>query len=324
MGRGRTPFQILPGVHILKRHASTLISAAAAFVAITLLAVPGVFAQDLGPAVRKVKDGIYVYAQKAADSNCGIIVTGDGVLLVDSGHFPADSQAVAAIVRKLTTQPVRFVMNTEPHDDHTTGHYVFSPPATIVAAAGTGEAMRKAGYEARNLKQMAENPKMADEFRGYRMVTPQVEYQQKMVLNVGGRTVELIQLKNVHSEADTAIWLPKERVLFATAAVGVKRFPNIRPFLNLADILASIRQLRALNPEVVIAGHGEPGTTQIFDEMERYYALLVERVGGMAREGKTLDQIKAEIRMPEVDDWAAKERFPNNVEAAYRMVTAAK
>ncbi len=286
----------------------------------TLLASAPVLAQDLGPAVRKVKDGIYVYAQKAADSNCGIVITKDGVLLVDSGHWPADSNAIAGIIKKLTPQPVRFLVNSEPHDDHTTGHYVFSPPAVIVAAAGTGEAMRKAGYEPRNLKQMAADPKMAEEFKGYRMVTPQVEYQGRMTLNVGERTVELIQLKSVHSEADTAIWLPKERVLFATAAVGVKRFPNIRPFLNISDILDSIKLMRALNPEVVVAGHGEPGTTAIFDEMERYYGLLLDRVGKLAREGKSIEQVKAELRMPEFDDWAAKERFPNNVDAAYRAV----
>jgi cyclase len=191
----------------------------------------------------------------------------------------------------------------------------------VVAAAGTGEAMRKAGYEARNLKQMSQDPKMAEEFKGYHMVTPQVEYRGSMKIDLGERTVELIQLKSVHSEADTAIWLPKERVLFATAAVGVKRFPNIRPFLNIADILSSIKLMRALNPEVVVAGHGEPGTTAIFDEMERYYGLLLDRVGKLAREGKSLEQVKAELRMPEFDDWAAKERFPNNVDAAYRAVS---
>jgi hypothetical protein len=54
--------------------------------------------------------------------------------------------------------------------------------------------------------------------------------------------------------------------------------------------------------------------------MERYYALLLERVGRMAREGKTLESIKAELKMPEFDDWAGKERLPSNVDAAWRAV----
>jgi len=54
--------------------------------------------------------------------------------------------------------------------------------------------------------------------------------------------------------------------------------------------------------------------------MERYYGLLLERVGKMAREGKTLESIKAEIKMPEFDDWAGKDRIPSNVDAAWRAV----
>ena len=109
-------------------------------------------------------------------------------------------------------------------------------------------------------------------------------------------------------------------MLFAAATVGVKRYANIRPFLTISDILASIKMMRGLNPEVVIPGHGEPGTTKIFDEMERYYALLLDRVRKMAAEGKTLEQVKSELRMPEFDDWAAKDRFPTNVDAAWREV----
>jgi len=290
-----------------------------AVVSACLLALP-VQAQDLGPNVRKIKDGIYVYAARAQDSNVSIIQTREGVVMIDTGQTPVDSLAAMGILKKLTAQPVRFVIHTEPHDDHTNGDFVFSPPAVVVAHAGAAESMRKTNTVERNQKLAGEYPGMGEAMKGYRQVLPHIEYQQKMTLNLGERTLELIYLKNVHSEADTAVWLPKERVLWAAAAVGVKRYPNIRPFLTIPDILASIKLMRALDPEVVIAGHGAPGTTRIFDEMERYYALLLERVGKMAREGKTLESIKAEIKMPEFDDWAGKERFPNNVDAAWRAV----
>lgn len=293
--------------------------AALPFAALLVLAPP-LAAQDLGPQVRKVRDGIYVYAAKAQDSNVSIILTKEGVVMIDTGQTPVDSLAAMGVLKKLSAQPVRFVIHTEPHDDHTNGDFVFSPPAVVVAHAGAAESMRKANTVERNQKLAGEYPGMGEAMKGYRQVLPHIEFQQKMTLNLGERTFELIYLKNVHSEADTAVWLRKERVLWAAAAVGVKRYPNIRPFLTIPDILASIKSMRALNPEIVIAGHGAPGTTQIFDEMERYYGLLLERVGRMAREGRTLDQIKAEIRMPEFDDWAGKDRFPNNVEAAWRAV----
>jgi len=92
-------------------------------------------AQDLGPQIRKLDDGVYVYVGKNFNSNCGIVLTREGVVLIDSGHNPTDSRAILEAVKKLTPLPVRFLIDTEPHPDHTTGHFVFSPPATIIAAA---------------------------------------------------------------------------------------------------------------------------------------------------------------------------------------------
>jgi cyclase len=277
-------------------------------------------AQDLGAQFRKIKDGIYVYVGKDLNSNCGIILTQEGVVLVDSGHNPTDSRAIMEAVKKLTPLPVRFLIDTEPHNDHTTGHFVFSPPATVVAHEGATESMKK-GYSAeRNEKLKAQSPEMRAAFEGFRVITPHIEYRQKMTLNLGERTFELLYLKNVHSEADTAVWLPKERVLFSASGVVVNQYNILRPFVTIPDILAAIKMMKALNPEVVIPGHGTPGTVKIFEDTERYYELLLERVGKMAKEGKSLDEIKKELRMPEYDHWATKERFPTNVEAAYKVV----
>ena len=91
----------------------------------SLLVVPVLWAQDLGPQIKQIKDGIYVYVGKEFNSNCGIILTQEGVVLIDSGHNPTDSRAILAAVKKLTPLPVRFLIDTEPHGDHTTGHFVF-------------------------------------------------------------------------------------------------------------------------------------------------------------------------------------------------------
>src|SRR5947208_16974102 len=99
-------------------------------------------AQDLGPQIRKLEDGVYVYVGKNFNSNCGIVLTQDGVVLIDSGHNPTDSRAVLAAVRKLTPLPVRFLIDTEPHSDHTTGHFIFSPPAVVIAHEGATESMK--------------------------------------------------------------------------------------------------------------------------------------------------------------------------------------
>jgi len=279
-------------------------------------------AQDLGPQIRKLEDGIYVYIGKNFNSNCGIVFTREGVVLIDSGHNPTDSRAILEAVKKLTPLPVRFLIDTEPHPDHTTGHFVFSPPATIIAAEGAGASMRsrEGGEPDRIQKLAATSPEMRAALEGYRFVTPDIEYRQKMSLKVGERTFELMYLKGVHSESDTAVWLPKERVLFSAAGIIVNQINNLRPIVSIPDVLAAAKMMKSLAPLHVVPGHGIPGTVKIFEDSEKYYALLLDRVGRLAREGKSLDQIKKEVRMPEYENWATQERFPTNVEAAYRSV----
>jgi len=277
-------------------------------------------AQDLGPNIRKISAGIYVYVGTNFNSNCGIVITQDGVVLIDSGHNPTDSRAILAAVKKLTPLPVRYLIDTEPHGDHTTGHFVFSPPALVVAHEGATASMKAAFNPKRNEKLMAESPEMRAAFDGFRLVVPHVEYRQKMTLNVGERTFELFYQKNVHSEADTAVWLPKERVLFSASGIVANQINIFRPFVTIPDILAAAKMMKALNPEHVIPGHGNPGTVKIFDDTEKYYALLLERVGTLIKAGKSLDEIQKEVKMPEYDHWASKERFPTNVEAAYRAL----
>ena len=276
-------------------------------------------AQDLGPNVRKIKEGIYVQSAREVNSTVGIVLTTEGVVLIDTGQTLVDTRQVAEAVKKLTPLPVRFVINTEVHPDHTTGNFVFSPPAVVINHAGAGEAMRKADNPGRFATAAPEIKAAAE---GYRLVPPHVEYQDKSTLRVGERTFELLRVRNAHSEADTAVWLPQERVLFAGSAAIPNSLNNVRPFVTIADLLAAAKMLRALDPEVVVPGHGSPGTTRIFDESEKYYTLLLERVTAMVKAGKSREQIGMELRMPEYAGWAYQDRMPSNIDAAYRAATA--
>jgi cyclase len=189
-----------------------------------------------------------------------------------------------------------------------------------VAHEGATDSMKAAYNPKRNEKLMAESAEMRAAFEGFRVVLPHIEYRQKMTLNVGERTFELIYLKGVHSEADTAVWLPKERVLFSASGIVVNQINILRPFVTIPDILAAAKMMKGLNPEFVVPGHGIPGTVKIFEDTEKYYALLLERVDKLAKESKSLEEIQKEVRMPEYAHWATKERFPTNVEAAYKVV----
>jgi len=157
---------------------------------------------------------------------------------------------------------------------------------------------------------------------GYHSTMPGIEYRYKMTLNEGGTEFDLLYLKNVHSEADTAVWLPKERVLFSASAAVVSQFMVLRPWNDIPDVLAAIKMLKGLNPEFVISDHGTPGTVKIFDDQEQFYALLLDRVGKLVKEGKSLEQIQKEVKMPEYDQWQSANRLPGNIEQAYNMVVS--
>ena len=170
-------------------------------------------------------------------------------MLIDSGPNPPDSLVIMEAVKKLTSQPIRFLINTETHNDHTTGNFVFSPPAVVIAAAGASAGIKSYYSAKRNEKLMAESTEMRGAFRGFRLVAPHVEFTDRLVLNMGDRTLELLQLNKIHSDADTAIWLPKERVLFSAATAAVKRLGFFRPFVTIDNVKAALKKLKALNPD---------------------------------------------------------------------------
>jgi len=93
-------------------------------------------------------------------------------------------------VKKLTDKPVRFVIDTEVHNDHTFGHWVFSPPGVVINAEGAGAAMKKQFDPKRVEALAAESPEMAEAAKGYKMIVPQIEYRNHMTINLGERTFE--------------------------------------------------------------------------------------------------------------------------------------
>jgi cyclase len=179
----------------------------------------------------------------------------------------------------------------------------------------------KKGVDPKRIETLSkQSPEMAAIVKNYKFIPPQIEYKDRMTINLGERTFELIYLKNVHSEADTAIWLPKERVLFAASAANVRTMINLRPHVTIPDILAGYKVMKSLNPEIVLPGHGPPSTTKIFDEYEGFYTLLQQRVNDLARQGKSLEEIKKELKMPEYADWAGQDRLGVNIDVAYKTV----
>ena len=277
-------------------------------------------AQDLGPGFHKIKDGIYTFAPDQSTTTCSFVVTEVGVVMIDACNSPLDSRRMAAGIKKVTDKPILFLIDTETHSDHTANHFIFSPPALVINAEGAGAGMKKEYNPKRAETLAAKSPELREVLKGEKMIPPHIEYKDRMTIHLGERTFELMYLKNVHSFADTAVWMPNERVLFASSAANVRTILNLRPAVVLPDVIASYKLMKSLNPEVVIAGHGQPTTTVIFDEYERFYNLLMKRMGEMAEQGKSLEEIKKELKMPEYANRLGQDRLPVNIDAAWKSV----
>src|SRR5882724_12731884 len=81
---------------------------------------------------RKVADDVYAFVGKRNDANALVVVTAQGVVLVDTGNNPPETRILQGFIRSVTDQPVRYVVITQNHGDHTGGTPLFAPPAHVI------------------------------------------------------------------------------------------------------------------------------------------------------------------------------------------------
>jgi cyclase len=158
-------------------------------------------------------------------------------------------------------------------------------------------------------------------YQDFRVALPHITYRDKMSLELGGRQFELYHLENSHTQGDTAIWLPREGILFSGSTLYTSRAPNIRDG-STTGMLKGIDFLATLNPKVVIPGHGPLGEAKDIQQMKQYLSLLRQRVGEEIKKGKKLDEIKTSVKLPEFSHWdRAAQTLPENIESAYFDLT---
>src|SRR5713101_9458916 len=81
---------------------------------------------------RKVADDVYAFVGKRNDANALVVVTTQGVVLVDTGNNPPETRLLLDFIKSVTNQPVRYVVITQNHGDHTGGTPLFAPPANVI------------------------------------------------------------------------------------------------------------------------------------------------------------------------------------------------
>lgn len=284
--------------------------------------------------IRRVADGVYAALQPEArrfnDSNSAILVNDRDVVVVDSQSNPATVRELVAEVRKLTDKPVRYVVNTHWHGDHTQGNQVYleafpgveiighSTHAEDVAGRaapfleeqigqyeeGIGAAEQwlatgeKADGTALSEEEMAALPgriertrRHLDGLRSIRFVPPTITVDDKLVLHRGKRRIEILHFA-AHTRGDLVLFLPEEKVLVTGDLL------DDLPYGGHGYPSSWIRTLDALEEldfERVISGHGrvQEGKEQLVRVREMLKS-LVEQVAASAG-GKTLEEVREAV-----------------------------
>ncbi|WP_405010115.1 MBL fold metallo-hydrolase [Kitasatospora sp. NBC_01539] len=260
-----------------------------------------------------VADGVHAYVQEPGGwcvNNAGIVVGEEAVLVVDTAATEKRALALRRAVDGLAGGRRRILVSTHHHGDHTFGNHVFTGRGTLLISheAGPAELVRKGTA----LQSMWPHVDWGDT----PTVLPALTVRGGATLNLGGTVAELIHPGVAHTSDDLAVWLPEQRVLFAGDLV----FSGAAPFVlmgSLAGSLAALARLRALDPLVVVGGHGPVGGPELIASTEEYLrwtAALAER--GLA---DGLDPLRTALRADE-GVFAAlldRERLVGNLHRAF-------
>ncbi len=231
-----------------------------------LLAIAGT-AQAVEVTFKPVADGVYAYVgdtegrtydNEGLNANIGLVVTPAGAVLIDSGATFQSARKIHEAAKKVTTLPVKWVINTGGQDHRWLGNGYFKAQGAEILAHANAEADMKA----RALEHMnALKPVLKERLDGTEPILPTrflKEADTRLVL--GGVVIEVKHRNGGHTPGDSLVWLPQKQVLFSGDVVYVDRTLGLLPVSKTRTWLASFAVIDELQPAVIVPGHGRVTT----------------------------------------------------------------
>ena len=272
------------------------------------------------PRVEEVSDGVYAYIQPDGSwyiNNTGFLVGGGGVISIDSCATQRRTRALLAAGASVTDLPVRTLINTHHHGDHTYGNYLFGG-ATIVAHERCRDGVLASGLPA-NLGVWTDVDWGIPE-----LAPPFLTYSEAVTVWSGDLKCDVRYVgMPAHTTNDSLIWLPERSVLFA----GDLAFSGGTPFLLMGSVEGAIEVLehvlRPLGAQTIVPGHGPVSGPEVIDEMLGYLRFVLDVArNGMAAGLSPLDA----ARQADLGGYAGlldSERIVGNLHRAYAELAGA-
>jgi cyclase len=272
------------------------------------------------PVFQKLADDVYAYVGKLNDANAMIIVTTQGVVVVNTGNSQPDSRNIAKFVRSVTSQPIRYVVITQNHGDHIGGAPLFSPPATLIVHDKVAHALATMQpYQIKTWR--ARFPERAEAMQNFNPIDTVASFSDRMTLHLGGKTIDLIYVDDQYNIGDVLVWLPESGVLHDAFGGYIGRHPDLRPDYGHGTSWGMLKEVEAgltLKPKIFVPNHGPIGETKDLEAMVDYLVLARQKVRAMIDKGMSLPDITHNFNMDEYKGWDRTSHLPWIAETIWR------
>ncbi len=270
-------------------------------------------AQIPPPEVVEISDGIFAYVQLDGSwglNNAGFLAGKTGVTVIDTCFTERRSRMFYDAVHSAAgDMPLRTLVNTHHHGDHTHGNYVFAPEATVIGHQKCREEVIATGLTTKGLFPGVEWGEIT-------VTPPFVTFEDRLNLYMDDLLVELIFVGPAHTTNDIVVWIPERKVLFAGDVV----FNGGMPFVimgSVAGSLTALDRLRALAAERIVPGHGSVCGPEVIDEVEAYLRFVQETARKGFAAGAPALEVARETDLGQFAELLDSERFAANLHRAY-------
>lgn len=225
---------------------------------------------------------------QGSGGNIGVLVGPDGVLLVDDEFAPLVPK-IRAAVQQLSPKPIRFVVNTHWHGDHTGGNEPLGTEGAVIVAQDNVR-KRLSTEQFRNFTKTVKPPSPA-------VALPVVTFAESLALHLDGEDVEVLHVAAAHTDGDSILFFRKSNVVH----MGDVFFNGMYPFIDTGTGGSVDGVVKAVDfvltriddTTKVIPGHGPLGSKADLKRYRDMLATLRDRIKKAIQQGKTLDQVVA-------------------------------
>ncbi len=228
------------------------------------------------------------YANSGHNNNLSFVITAEGVLVVNGGDNYLLAKALHDEIRKITDQPVKYVVLENGQGHAMLGsNYWQEQGVPVIAHVDAAHEIKAQSFALLEVMQARAKEKAG----GTKVVMPDITFEDKKIIELGGERIELLNLGPAHSPGDIIVWLPGRKLVISGDMAFHQR---MLPLFEHTDSKAWIEtwdKFEALGAEVVIPGHGEPTDMATVRKYTRdYLVYLREKIAAVIENGGTLQE----------------------------------